>query len=239
MQGHCTLQMYDALSAENGTDVFVAWFPRLFGEDYATYTFDEYPGVEFMIRDVAHTMHELLQINDNYGYDMQSFLDLIQRTGALSRPLSPALSRRTQEKCARAPPRCRAAPARAQGEFSGVACAATAQRATLYRAVARRTRRAHWSADAGLGGTAARCARMRGGGAGRGGDGHHVAAGRAARRPGASESVTAIRVGHGHPSRGSESTFSDPSPLSESAIRVNRPSRSSGFVSGIGCESGI
>jgi hypothetical protein len=74
--------MYDTLS-ESGVDVFVAWFARLFGEDFATYTFEEYPGVEFMIRDVAHTIHEMLQINDNYGYDMQSFLDLIQRTGCL------------------------------------------------------------------------------------------------------------------------------------------------------------
>ena len=72
--------MYDTLSAA-GIDVFVAWFARLFGEDFATYTFEEYPGVEFMIRDVAHTMHEMFQVNDNYGYDMQSFLDLIQRTG--------------------------------------------------------------------------------------------------------------------------------------------------------------
>ena len=82
MQGHCTLSMYDTLS-DAGVDVFVAWFARLFGEDFATYTFEEYPGVEFMIRDVAHTIHEMLQINDNYGYDMQSFLDLIQRTGRL------------------------------------------------------------------------------------------------------------------------------------------------------------
>ena len=74
--------MYDTLSVSAaGVDLFVAWFARLFGEDFATYTFEEYPGVEFMIRDVAHTMHEMLQINDNYGYDMQSFLDLIQRTG--------------------------------------------------------------------------------------------------------------------------------------------------------------
>mmetsp|Transcript_33807 Transcript_33807/g.70917 ORF Transcript_33807/g.70917 Transcript_33807/m.70917 type:complete len:221 (-) Transcript_33807:17-679(-) len=80
MQGHCTLSMYDTLSAA-GIDIFVAWFARLFGEDFATYTFEEYPGVEFMIRDVAHTMHDMFQINDNYGYDMQSFLDLIQRTG--------------------------------------------------------------------------------------------------------------------------------------------------------------
>jgi hypothetical protein len=72
--------MFDAL-ASAGVDVFVAWFSRLFGEDTMTYTFDEYPGVEFMIRDVAHTMHEMLQIDENYGYDMQSFLDLLQRTG--------------------------------------------------------------------------------------------------------------------------------------------------------------
>jgi hypothetical protein len=81
MQGHCTLLMYDRLAAEGGEDLFAAWLPRLFGEDFATYTFDEYPGVEFMIRDTAHTMHDLLQIHDNYGYDMQSFLDIIQRTG--------------------------------------------------------------------------------------------------------------------------------------------------------------
>ena len=221
--------MYDALSAENGTDVFVAWFPRLFGEDYATYAFDEYPGVEFMIRDVAHTMHELLQINDNYGYDMQSFLDLIQRTGALSRPLSPALSRRTEEKCARAPPRSRAAPARAQGEFSEVACATTAQRATSYRAVARRTRRAHWSADAALAG-ARGC-----GAAARAGEEMGIMSLQDERlddlvrpsRSRPSESVTAIRVGV-------------PSPhfqrSSESGVRVCRPSQSSESVIRVGFE---
>ena len=89
MQGYCTLRMYDALAANGGEEVFASWLPRLFGEDFATYTFEEYPGVEFMIRDVAHTMHELLQIHDNYGYDMQSFLDVIQRTGTVAPHLHP------------------------------------------------------------------------------------------------------------------------------------------------------
>jgi hypothetical protein len=34
-----------------------------------------------MIRNIAYTLHEMLQIDENCGFDMQSFPDLLQRTG--------------------------------------------------------------------------------------------------------------------------------------------------------------
>lgn len=80
MKGFCTLCMFDAVTVE-GEEAFVLWFTLLFSESHHVKTFADYPGVAFCSRDAAHTVHEVLQIDDNYGYDVQRFFDLCQRTG--------------------------------------------------------------------------------------------------------------------------------------------------------------
>lgn len=80
MQGFCTLLMFDAISA-SGVDPFVRWFTLLFSEGKEFHMFEDYPGVEFTTRDATHVMHEILQIEDNYGYSQQRFFDVVQRAG--------------------------------------------------------------------------------------------------------------------------------------------------------------
>ena len=46
-------------------------FTALFSEGKEHHTLEDYPGVEFMTRDATHLMHEMLSIEDNYGYSQQ------------------------------------------------------------------------------------------------------------------------------------------------------------------------
>jgi hypothetical protein len=41
--------------------------------------FENHPGVVFVSRDTVKTMHKILNINESYGYDFQTFFDLLQR----------------------------------------------------------------------------------------------------------------------------------------------------------------
>ncbi|KAJ1491277.1 hypothetical protein T484DRAFT_1933558 [Baffinella frigidus] len=84
LQGFCTLRMFDQVS-EQGEEAFVEWFSALFSEGAETATFPDYSSdgapVEFLGRSAAHLTHEVLQIDANYGCDMQKFFDLVQRSG--------------------------------------------------------------------------------------------------------------------------------------------------------------
>mmetsp|Transcript_32762 Transcript_32762/g.103658 ORF Transcript_32762/g.103658 Transcript_32762/m.103658 type:complete len:179 (+) Transcript_32762:122-658(+) len=80
LQGFCTLRMLDTVLSE-GMELFVRWFQALFTEGYEECFLPEYPNVAFVGRDTAHLMHEVLHVDNVYGYDMQSFFDLLQRSG--------------------------------------------------------------------------------------------------------------------------------------------------------------
>uniref|UniRef100_A0A6T8NAS5 EF-hand domain-containing protein n=1 Tax=Hemiselmis andersenii TaxID=464988 RepID=A0A6T8NAS5_HEMAN len=81
MQGYCTLHMFDAVSSEGGVREFVAWFEALFSEDVPYKTFEDYPGVDFTTRDCVHEIHEVTQMDEDYGCSVQRFFDQAQRTG--------------------------------------------------------------------------------------------------------------------------------------------------------------
>jgi hypothetical protein len=51
----------------------------LFSSNLPYQYFDNHPGVIFVSRDAVKAMHKILNINESYGYDFQTFFDLLQR----------------------------------------------------------------------------------------------------------------------------------------------------------------
>ena len=54
---------------------------RLLCNNQPVQVFENHPDVEFIGRDTVQTLHEILKIQEAYGYDFQAFFDLMQRTG--------------------------------------------------------------------------------------------------------------------------------------------------------------
>jgi hypothetical protein len=79
MQGHALLHLYKYLKVEGSSEKFCAWFVALFLDGLQNVAGDA--PAEFVIRDVAHGIHHVLQIESSNGYDAQGFLDLLQRMG--------------------------------------------------------------------------------------------------------------------------------------------------------------
>jgi hypothetical protein len=80
VQGHSLLHLHNYLKTEGGVDSFCSWFVALFLEG-SVKTDSQESHSDFVSRDVAHSIHQLLQIESSNGYDAQGFLDLFQRMG--------------------------------------------------------------------------------------------------------------------------------------------------------------
>lgn len=81
MQAYCTMRMRAAVVQSGGISIVTGWLMRLLCNNQPVLQFDNHPDVEFLCRDTIQTLHEILKIQDAYGYDFQAFFDLMQRTG--------------------------------------------------------------------------------------------------------------------------------------------------------------
>ncbi|EGG16800.1 hypothetical protein DFA_07778 [Cavenderia fasciculata] len=81
-QAYCTLKMWNEISKpENGTEMFVEWFTKLFTENPSySQSFSRHPDIIFLTSDAVNKMYHILSIKNYYGGDFRSFFDLMQRT---------------------------------------------------------------------------------------------------------------------------------------------------------------
>eukprot|EP00002_Diphylleia_rotans_P022612 TRINITY_DN442_c0_g2_i3.p1 TRINITY_DN442_c0_g2~~TRINITY_DN442_c0_g2_i3.p1 ORF type:complete len:129 (+),score=24.09 TRINITY_DN442_c0_g2_i3:331-717(+) len=74
-----TLQLWQVVAEANGIDYFVDWFGRLLTFDRASLSFPQYPGILYLDGDAIKVLHELLNLRERDGMNLQSFMDMLQR----------------------------------------------------------------------------------------------------------------------------------------------------------------
>ncbi|KAJ4461457.1 hypothetical protein PAPYR_2027 [Paratrimastix pyriformis] len=84
-QGYCTTVLWTELSCSDGIEHWVQWITRLMCECELQ---RRHPRVQqppatvtFLSRDTLMLLYEILHIHRSFGYDFQSFFDLVQRAG--------------------------------------------------------------------------------------------------------------------------------------------------------------
>jgi len=73
--------MRAAVVQAGGISIITGWMMKLLCQNQPVLEFENHPDVEFLGRDTIQTLHDILKIQDAYGYDFQTFFDLMQRTG--------------------------------------------------------------------------------------------------------------------------------------------------------------
>eukprot|EP00656_Telonema_subtile_P013161 TRINITY_DN16678_c0_g1_i4.p1 TRINITY_DN16678_c0_g1~~TRINITY_DN16678_c0_g1_i4.p1 ORF type:complete len:219 (-),score=59.53 TRINITY_DN16678_c0_g1_i4:282-938(-) len=81
MQAYCTMRMRRAAVEAQCSSVIKNWLMRLLTNNQTAVTFEDLPEAEFISRDTCQILHQILRVQPLYGYDFQSFFDLLQRTG--------------------------------------------------------------------------------------------------------------------------------------------------------------
>ncbi|KAG9391688.1 hypothetical protein J8273_6464 [Carpediemonas membranifera] len=81
VQACCSLLMWKSLVSSGGREHFVDWFSRLFVQIGGVESFADVPGVAFLPPSTVHHMFDILDIEDAFGIDYESFFRQCQTVG--------------------------------------------------------------------------------------------------------------------------------------------------------------